>query len=243
MAFRADRHPDGFNYSLPKRLQNARSRYSVSLPFMKMDSTIRKILLLSTALLLSLGVLAFRSQPEETLPVGSKAREPLPTLESATPVQVVAHLTMEENAAHLVEAIIQVESGGDARKVGHHGERGLMQIRSGTWHDMTTRLFGAPRPFSQAFDPALNRRVGTAYLAWIQKQILARQRDWKTDERSLLLAAYNAGPGRLKTSGYKLRGMPRQTRDYVARVGALHDQAAGDQTRILARPDRDSTDS
>ena len=81
------------------------------------------------------------------------------------PAAVPAVPDVEQNAALLVDAIIQIESNGDAQKVGRHGERGLMQIKSGTWRDMTTRLFGAPISFDQAFDPALNRRVGTAYLA------------------------------------------------------------------------------
>jgi len=193
--------------------------------------------------LLSLGVLAFRSRPAESTPIlpAHPLERPAP-MEAIQPLRSVP-LTVEENASHLVEAIIQVESGGNARKIGRHGERGLMQIRSGTWKDMTTRLFGTPLPFEKAFDPALNRRVGTAYLAWLQEKILSRRNEWQTDERSLLLGAYNAGPGRLSQSGYSLAGMPRQTRDYVAHVSALHDRSAGDQTRILAAPDRLSTDS
>jgi soluble lytic murein transglycosylase-like protein len=212
---------------------------------MKKSLSIRKLLLPGTVVLLSLGMLAFRSQPEESTSIRPVERVGIPvSIEqvSTAPLQRLP-LTVEANAAHLVDAIIQMESGGDPRKVGRQGERGLMQIRFGTWRDMTTRLFGTPLPFEQAFDPALNRRVGTAYLAWLQKDILSRRSEWRTDERSLLLGAYNAGPGRLKTSGYSLTGMPRQTRDYVARASALHDQAAGDQTRILAAPDHASTDS
>jgi soluble lytic murein transglycosylase-like protein len=143
----------------------------------------------------------------------------------------------EQLATLLVESIIQVESGGDARKVGRHGERGLMQIKANTWQDMTTRLFGAPLPFDQAFDPALNRRVGTAYLAFLQQRILPRQAEWKADERALLLAAYNAGPGRLRRSGFDLARMPRQTRDYVERASALHDAFLGDMAAsVRAKP-------
>ena len=148
-------------------------------------------------------------------------------------------MDVERNAASLVDAIIQIESNGDPRMVGRHGERGLMQIKSGTWRDMTTRLFGKPLPFDQAFDPALNRRVGTAYLAFLQERLLPRQAEWKADERALLLAAYNAGPGRLLKAGFDLAGMPRQTRDYVERASALHDtylddRAAAIRQRLLA---------
>lgn len=166
------------------------------------------------------------------------APEPFPPpVVDVAPAQPV--LDAEQNAALLVDAIIQIESHGNPRKVGRHGERGLMQIKSGTWRDMTTRLFGKPLPFDRAFDPALNRRVGTAYLAFLQEQILPRQPEWKSDERALLLAAYNGGPGRLRKSAFDLARMPRQTRDYVERASALHDAYLDDlagpvRQRLLA---------
>ncbi len=132
------------------------------------------------------------------------------------------------NAHLLVDAIIQIESNGNPQMVGRHGERGLMQIRAGTWRDMTIRLFGHPLPFDRAFEPELNRRVGTAYLAYLQEILLPRQAAWKSDERSLLLAAYNAGPGTLRQTHFNLARMPSQTRDYVARASALHDVYTSD---------------
>lgn len=195
---------------------------------MNQVNSIQGRLLFAIALLLPLGATAFRQRPDIALdrfPAG-----PVPAAPSA--------LHAEQNAARLVDAIIQIESRGDARMVGRHGERGLMQIKSGTWRDMTTRLFGAPLPFDQAFDPALNRRVGVAYLAFLQESILPRQAEWKSDERTLLLAAYNAGPGRLRRSGFDLDRMPAQTQDYVERASALHDVYLGDlaAVRIPPRP-------
>ncbi len=177
---------------------------------MKRVRSILNGLLLGTALWTPIAVQAFRPRTESAVP-----RFPV--------VAPAASLSAEQNAVRLVDAIIQVESNGDARKVGRHGERGLMQIKAGTWRDMTTRLFGQPLPFDQAFDPALNRRVGTAYLAFLQERLLPRQAEWRADERALLLAAYNAGPGRLRDAGFDLDRMPRQTRDYVERASALHD--------------------
>ncbi|MGD9783037.1 MAG: lytic transglycosylase domain-containing protein [Kiritimatiellia bacterium] len=198
---------------------------------MKRKSSITSGLLLGAALLLPLGVTAFRPRPD-AVGLDRFPAAPAPLEASA------AARDAEQNAARLVDAIIQIESNGDARKVGRHGERGLMQIRAGTWRDMTTRLFGHPRPFDQAFDPALNRRVGIAYLAFLQESILPRQAEWQADERSLLLAAYNAGPGRLRRSGFDLARMPSQTQDYVERAGALHDAYLGDlaAVRIAPRP-------
>ena len=177
------------------------------------------------------------------LPLSVPAFHPLPAgmpaLFQAGGTPAAFSADVEKNAALLVEAIIQIESNGDPRKVGRHGERGLMQIKSGTWRDMTTRLFGQPLPFARAFEPALNRRVGTAYLAFLQERLLARQTEWKSDERSLLLAAYNAGPGRLSDSGFDLARLPDPTQDYVARASALHNvyldgMAATIRQRLLA---------
>ena len=188
---------------------------------MNRKSSIQSWLVLGAALLLPLGVTAFRPQPAEA------GRSRLPAV-PAPAAAAEAPLDAEQNASRLVDAIIQIESRGDARMVGRHGERGLMQIKAGTWRDMTTRLFGRPLPFDQAFDPSLNRRVGIAYLAFLQESILPRQAEWKSDERALLLAAYNAGPGRLRRSGFDLDRMPAQTQDYVERASALHDVYLGE---------------
>ena len=185
--------------------------------------SIRNLAVLSMAILLPAGLMAIHPQPQPDAPsIPGKN----------TPVALdAAHA-----AALLVDAIIQIESQGNPLRVGRHGERGLMQIKAETWRDMTTRLFGQPLPFDQAFDPALNRRVGTAYLAFLQETLLPRQAEWQADERSLLLAAYNAGPGRLFRSKFNLARLPSQTRDYVERASTLHDFFLGDLAAFLPRP-------
>ena len=188
---------------------------------MKRKTSIRSLLVLGAALLLPLGVTAFRPRPEAS----GLDRFPMPQ----APAEVAgAALYAEQNAARLVDAIIQIESRGDARMVGQHGERGLMQLKAGTWRDMTIRLFGQALPFDRAFEPDLNRRVGIAYLAFLQEALLPRQAEWKSDERALLLAAYNAGPGRLRRAGFDLDRMPAPTQDYVERASALHDAYLGE---------------
>ncbi len=194
---------------------------------MKRISSIRSVVILAAALLLPMGVPAF--QPHSP---SMRARlQPSPQSSGEKP----AVLDVEQNASRLVDAIIQIESNGNPLKIGRHGERGLMQIKSGTWRDMTVRLFGRPLPFDRAFDPALNRRVGTAYLAFLQEGILPRQSEWKSDERALLLAAYNAGPGCLRRSGFDLAQMPSQTQNYVERASALHDAYVGDMAAAFPR--------
>ncbi len=123
----------------------------------------------------------------------------------------------------LVDAIVELESAGDPRRVGRSGERGLMQVKAETWSEQTRRLFGRALSFEQAFDPALNRRVGLAYLRHLRAFLAEHRTHWKGDERSLLLACYNAGPGRVAESGFDVRRLPATTRDYVLRAQALHE--------------------
>lgn len=122
----------------------------------------------------------------------------------------------------LVDAIIEIESAGNPRRVGAAGERGLMQIMPDTWAEMTTKIYGRPRPFNQAFDPELNRQVGRYYLAYLQEFLQANRHRWRADERSLLLACYNGGLGRVEQAGFDIRRLPASVQDYVQRGSALH---------------------
>jgi len=136
-------------------------------------------------------------------------------------------------AERLVDAIIQVESGGRARKVGSAGERGIMQIKRSTWKQTTRQLFGKTISFNKAFDPSVNRRVGRGYLAHLQNFLQAHKSEWKSDERSLLLACYNAGPQRVKKAGFNIRRLPRSTRSYVRRATALHNYFLAEQAPLV----------
>jgi soluble lytic murein transglycosylase-like protein len=139
-----------------------------------------------------------------------------------------------DSAALLVKAIIQVESRGDAQAVGKAGERGLMQIKRDTWRETTRAMFGGEVPFDQAFEAELNRKVGRRYLAQLQQRLKQCRDFWKADERALLLASYNAGPQRVARSGFDLQRVPAKTRDYVARVTALHDYYLRNEREAMA---------
>ncbi len=134
-----------------------------------------------------------------------------PSLEPGDPAQT------------LVEAIIQVESGGDPLCTGSAGERGLMQIKAATWNQISRRAFGEFVSFDLAYDPEFNRRAGRAYLAWLQGFLRNHGAQWQADERTLLLAGYNAGPGALRRADFDPSRLPASTRDYIRRVSALHD--------------------
>jgi hypothetical protein len=123
----------------------------------------------------------------------------------------------------LVEAVIQVESGGIATKIGRAGERGIMQIKRATWRETSRNLLGRAISFDLAFHPVINRRIGKAYLAELQEFLQSNRKLWKADERSLLLACYNAGPERVRQAGFDVRRLPAVTRSYVERATALHE--------------------
>jgi hypothetical protein len=88
---------------------------------------------------------------------------------------------------------------------------------------MPRDIFGRPLPFQKAFDPALNRRLGRSYLVWLQIQLDRRRADWRSDERSLISAAFNVGPTLLVQRNFNLKQLPATTRDYVERVTNLQD--------------------
>jgi len=99
----------------------------------------------------------------------------------------------------LIMAVIRAESNFDPSAVSSKGAMGLMQLMPRTAEAMN---------ITDAFDPQQNIGGGTQYLSRLLKM-------FGGDER-LAVAAYNAGPGRVKQYG----GIPpfRETKAYVARV-------------------------
>ncbi len=101
---------------------------------------------------------------------------------------------------NLVRAMVEVESGFEAKAVSPKGAAGLMQIMPGTGKDLG---------LADAFDGASNLEAGIRYM----RSLLDAYGDVR-----LALAAYNAGPGRVPRSG-PIPDIP-ETRDYVAKVMA-----------------------
>jgi len=137
---------------------------------------------------------------------------------SPVPVSVPPH------DAHFIEAIVQVESRGRTDCVGLAGERGLMQIQESTWYEVTRNLFEEEIPFDSAFDPALNRQVGAAYLDFLYEFLSDRRNAW--DGRTIhtmLAACYNAGPTCVARADFELERLPAVTQSYVERVTALYE--------------------
>ncbi len=97
----------------------------------------------------------------------------------------------------LVQAVLEVESGYQARAVSRAGAQGLMQIMPGTQRDLGLET---------VFDPEANIEAGVRYLSQL----------WKKFPPKEALAAYNAGPSRVRD----YQGIPPfpETQEFVQRV-------------------------
>lgn len=101
--------------------------------------------------------------------------------------------------------VMRAESRGKPRAVSHAGAMGLMQIMPATWAMLSARY----RLGSDPFDVRANIHGGAAYL----RMMWDRYRDVP-----LMLAAYNAGPGRTDAYVAGRRRLPAETIAYVAAI-------------------------
>lgn len=117
------------------------------------------------------------------------------------------HASDRDLDPRLVQAVVQVESGYNARALSNKGAMGLMQLMPGTAAELAVE---------NPWDIEQNLRGGTSYL----RRMLDRFGDLE-----LALAAYNAGPEAV----VKHAGIPpyAETRDYVRKVFRLLDGDAG----------------
>ncbi len=121
------------------------------------------------------------------------------------------HIITQQASTHgidplLVKAVMKMESNFNPRAVSHKGAQGLMQLMPDTARSMNV---GDP------FDPEDNIRGGTKYLKYLN-EIFAGNLE-------LVLAAYNAGPGRVIE--HKMNIPPyNETRTYVDRVKSYYNQ-------------------
>jgi len=101
--------------------------------------------------------------------------------------------------------VMHAESRGNRRAVSRAGAMGLMQIMPATWAMLTTKH----RLGNDPFDVRANIHAGAAYL----RAMWDRYGDVR-----LMLAAYNAGPGRTDAYTARRRGLPAETIAYVAAI-------------------------
>ncbi|MBT5751892.1 MAG: lytic transglycosylase domain-containing protein, partial [Rhodospirillaceae bacterium] len=125
----------------------------------------------------------------------------------------------------LLLALMRQESGFSVQAISHAGARGLMQLMPATARNVARQI---KLPFSKnrlMSDPEYNMKLGRAYISGLLNKY--------DNSYVLALAAYNAGPGRVKR-WLKENGDPRksdvdsldwiemipfnETRTYVQRV-------------------------
>ncbi len=109
----------------------------------------------------------------------------------------------------LFDCLIEAESGYDPASVSRAGAMGLTQLMKGTADDL-----GVKNPL----DPEQNLEGGAKYLSQMLKL--------HGQNKTLALAAYNAGPGAVARAG----GVPQypETKEYVRKIMARY-QAIGGQ--------------
>jgi cell division septation protein DedD len=119
-----------------------------------------------------------------------------------------------------IREVMRQESGGRQSATSRVGAMGLMQVMPGTYAELSRRygLGGDP------YHPWDNIMAGTAYVREMYDLYGAPG----------FLAAYNAGPRRLEDYLWASRGLPTETRNYVARIGP---RIAGSHPNRRAAPE------
>ncbi|MGH9679385.1 MAG: lytic transglycosylase domain-containing protein [Candidatus Acidiferrales bacterium] len=150
-----------------------------------------------------------RIDPEDTfLPVKTKL------LDIPYAKLVAASAKANGVAPELVASVISAESNFNPRAVSWRSACGLMQLLP-----KTAARFGV----TDIFDPAQNIEAGTRYL----KQLLTRF----DGDLTLALAAYNAGPERIKE--YRAAPPYRETQAYIRRVtDKFHEYSASSKPAL-----------
>jgi hypothetical protein len=123
-----------------------------------------------------------------------------------------------------MEAIVQIESGGDPKAVSPAGCRGVCQIAEGTWIECCKWLGATWTWKEDAWDPGCNRVVGSYYMNVRIPAMLAHY--GIEDAITTRLAAYNWGIGNLRRCWNQhgrdwLAYAPKETQRYILKYAEI----------------------
>ncbi len=104
-----------------------------------------------------------------------------------------------------IREVMRQESGGRSGATSPVGAMGLMQVMPGTYAELRSRYGLGDDPY-HPYDSIM---AGAAYIREM----------YDLYGSPAFLAAYNAGPRRLEDYLWNSRGLPGETRNYVARIG------------------------
>lgn len=155
--------------------------------------------------------------------VGREAGGALPDL-SAVDDALVRAARAASLDPDLLRALVAAESSGRIDARSGAGALGLTQLLPSTAREQAERL-GLPPPGEAQLlsDPALNLRLGAAYLAWLLERF--------DGEEAFALAAYNAG--RTSVLRWRSRAVDADAPGVVRREGYAATVAYVDRVRAL----------
>jgi len=104
-----------------------------------------------------------------------------------------------------IREVMRQESGGRTMATSPVGAMGLMQVMPGTYRQLRNKYGLGDDPY-HPYDSIMS---GTAYIREM----------YDLYGTPAFLAAYNAGPRRLEDYLWRSRGLPNETRNYVAKIG------------------------
>lgn len=113
----------------------------------------------------------------------------------------------------LVVAVAAAESAFNTEAISNKGALGLMQIMPATAERYGVAVRATPDGWRRALEPSVNASVGSRYLADLLRMF--------GGDKTLAVAAYNAGEGAVAKYGNRIPPYP-ETQQYVQKVMRLY---------------------
>jgi soluble lytic murein transglycosylase-like protein len=123
-----------------------------------------------------------------------------------------------------VAAVIRSESMFKNRAISSRGAKGLMQLMPATGKYISERENIALKKSDDLHDPAINVRIGIAYLKYLEAKFHGN--------RERVLLAYNWGPANVALSMKGAATPPSQSVQYAKKILAAHSQWEDEFTQL-----------